>query len=50
MFMLIIEDKDGSIVDEYSFDEGEFIIGWSYLSDIIFLVDNVSCRHVWFYM
>ena len=45
MFTLIIEDKDGAIADEYSFEEGEFIIGRSHSSDIILPSDNVSRRH-----
>jgi pSer/pThr/pTyr-binding forkhead associated (FHA) protein len=49
MFTLIIEDKDGSIADEYSFEEGEFIIGRSHSSDIILPADNVSRRHARLY-
>jgi len=49
MFTLIIEDKDGSIADEYSFDEGEFIVGRSHSSDIILPADNVSRRHARLY-
>ena len=49
MFTLIIEDKDGAIADEYSFEEGEFIIGRSHSSDIILPSDNVSRRHARLY-
>jgi len=45
MFTLIIEDKLGAIVDEYSFEDGEFIIGRSQQADIILLADNVSRQH-----
>jgi len=45
MFTLIIEDKHGSIVDEYSFEDGEFIIGRSQQADIVLPADNVSRRH-----
>jgi pSer/pThr/pTyr-binding forkhead associated (FHA) protein len=49
VFTLIIEDKDGSIADEYSFEEGTFIIGRSHSSDIILPADNVSRRHARLY-
>lgn len=49
MFTLIIEDKDGAIADEYSFEEGEFIVGRSHQSDIILPSDNVSRRHARLY-
>ncbi|MFT7621357.1 MAG: pSer/pThr/pTyr-binding forkhead associated (FHA) protein [Myxococcota bacterium] len=49
MFTLIIEDKDGAIADEYSFEEGEFIVGRSHSSDIILPSDNVSRRHARLY-
>src|SRR5512146_12353 len=45
MFTLIIEDKHGAIVDEYSFEDGEFIIGRSQQADIVLPADNVSRRH-----
>lgn len=45
MFTLIIEDQDGNIADEYSFEDGEFIVGRSHSSDIILPSDNVSRRH-----
>ena len=45
MFTLIIEDKLGAIVDEYSFEDGEFIVGRSQQADIVLLADNVSRRH-----
>ncbi len=49
MFTLIIEDSDGAIADEYSFEEGEFIVGRSHSSDIILPSDNVSRRHARLY-
>lgn len=45
MFTLIIEDKNGTIADEYSFEEGEFTIGRSHVNDIILPADNISRRH-----
>ena len=45
MFTLIIEDKYGAIVDEYSFEDGEFVIGRSQSGDIVLAADNVSRRH-----
>jgi len=45
MFTLIIEDKYGAIVDEYSFEDGEFVIGRSQSCDIVLAADNVSRRH-----
>jgi len=45
MFTLIIEDKNGAIVDEYSFEDGEFIVGRSQQADIVLPADNVSRRH-----
>ncbi len=45
MFTLIIEDRFGSIVDEYSFEDGEFVIGRSQSCDIVLAADNVSRRH-----
>ncbi|MSP92616.1 MAG: FHA domain-containing protein [Myxococcales bacterium] len=45
MFTLIIEDKHGAIVDEYSFEDGEFIVGRSTQADIVLNADNVSRRH-----
>jgi pSer/pThr/pTyr-binding forkhead associated (FHA) protein len=49
MFTLIIEDKDGAIASEHSFEEGEFIIGRSHSSDIVLPADNVSRRHARLY-
>ena len=49
MYTLIIEDRNGAIADEYSFDEGEFVIGRSLQSDIILPSDNVSRRHARLY-
>ena len=46
MFTLIIENRAGEIVDEHSFDEGEFIVGRSQHCDIILASPNVSRRHV----
>lgn len=45
MFTLIIEDKQGQVIDEYSFEDGEFIIGRSHQADIVLQSDNVSRRH-----
>jgi len=45
MFTLIIEDKSGAIADEYTFEEGEFVIGRSRSTDIVLPSDNVSRRH-----
>lgn len=49
MFTLIIEDKHGSVADEYTFEEGEFIVGRSQSADIILPSDNVSRRHARLY-
>ena len=49
MFKLIIEDKQGGVADEYTFEEGEFIVGRSHSADIILPSDNVSRRHVRIY-
>ena len=49
MFTLIIEDKHGAIVDEYSFEDGEFVIGRSQSCDIVLAADNVSRRHARLY-
>lgn len=49
MFTLTIEDKHGGIADEYSFEEGEFLIGRSHSADIILPSDNVSRRHARLY-
>lgn len=49
MFTLIIEDADGAVADEYSFEEGEFIVGRSHSGDIILPSDNVSRRHARLY-
>ena len=45
LFTLIIEDQDGHIETQFSFDDGEFIVGRSHSSDIILPSDNVSRRH-----
>jgi pSer/pThr/pTyr-binding forkhead associated (FHA) protein len=45
MFTLIIEDRYGAIVDEYSFEDGEFVVGRSQSCDIVLAADNVSRRH-----
>lgn len=45
MFTLIVEDKQGLVVDEYSFEDGEFVIGRSHQADIVLQSDNVSRRH-----
>ncbi|MEC9071746.1 MAG: FHA domain-containing protein, partial [Myxococcota bacterium] len=49
MFNLSIEDKHGGIADEYTFEEGEFLIGRSHSADIILPSDNVSRRHARLY-
>ena len=45
MFTLIIENRNGEISAEHSFEEGEFIIGRSHHCDIILSSPNVSRRH-----
>lgn len=45
MYTLIIENRSGEIVDEHSFDDGEFIVGRSQHCDIILASPNVSRRH-----
>lgn len=45
MFTLIIEDKNGALVGEYTFEDGEFILGRSQQADIQLAADNVSRRH-----
>ncbi len=45
MFTLIIEDKHGALVGEYTFEDGEFILGRSQQADIQLSADNVSRRH-----
>ncbi len=45
MFTLIIEDKNGALIGEYTFEDGEFIIGRSQQADIQLAADNVSRRH-----
>jgi pSer/pThr/pTyr-binding forkhead associated (FHA) protein len=49
MFRLTIEDKQGGVADQYSFEEGEFFIGRSQTSDIELPSDNVSRRHARLY-
>jgi len=49
VFTLTIEDKHGGVADEYSFEEGEFLIGRSHGADIILPSDNVSRRHARLY-
>jgi pSer/pThr/pTyr-binding forkhead associated (FHA) protein len=49
MFTLTIEDRHGGIADEYSFEEGEFLVGRSHSADIILPSDNVSRRHARLY-
>ncbi|MFT5432131.1 MAG: pSer/pThr/pTyr-binding forkhead associated (FHA) protein [Myxococcota bacterium] len=49
MFTLSIEDAAGEIADEYSFEEGEFIVGRSHAGDIILPSENVSRRHARLY-
>jgi len=45
VFTLIIEDKNGALVGEYTFEDGEFIVGRSQQADIQLPADNVSRRH-----
>jgi pSer/pThr/pTyr-binding forkhead associated (FHA) protein len=49
MFRLTIEDKQGGVADQYSFEEGEFFIGRSQSSDIELPSDNVSRQHARLY-
>jgi pSer/pThr/pTyr-binding forkhead associated (FHA) protein len=49
MFRLTIEDKQGGVADQYSFEEGEFFIGRSQASDIELPSDNVSRKHARLY-
>lgn len=49
MFTLIIEDKQGGIQNEYTFEEGEFTIGRSQQADIMLPSDNVSRNHARLY-
>ncbi|HIN86232.1 MAG TPA: FHA domain-containing protein [Myxococcales bacterium] len=49
MFTIIIEDKDGAIAGEHTFEAGEFIIGRSHSNDIVLPADNVSRRHARLY-
>ncbi|MBM4386800.1 MAG: FHA domain-containing protein [Deltaproteobacteria bacterium] len=45
VYNLIVEDRYGTITDEYTFEEGELIIGRSKQSDVILPSDNVSRKH-----
>jgi pSer/pThr/pTyr-binding forkhead associated (FHA) protein len=45
MYTLIIEDKDGNIAEETSFEEGNFTIGRSRGCDIVLPSANVSRKH-----
>lgn len=45
MFTLTIENRNAEIVDEHSFEEGEFIVGRSQHCDVILASANVSRRH-----
>ncbi len=49
MFTLVIEDKNGAVADEYTFEDGEFLIGRSQSADIVLPSDNVSRRHARLY-
>lgn len=45
MYTLIIEDKNGVIADEFSFDRGTYLIGRVEGNDIILPSSNVSRQH-----
>lgn len=45
MFILGIEDQDGNIIDEYTFEDGEFTVGRSRGCHVILPSDNVSRQH-----
>ena len=49
MFSLAIRDKNGTIVDEGTFEEGEILVGRSQAADVVLPSDNVSRRHVRIY-
>ena len=44
-YTLVVEDRFGSLTDEYTFDSGELIIGRSRQCDIVLPSENVSRRH-----
>ena len=44
-FKVLVEDRFGTVTDEYTFDAGEFILGRSRQCDVILPGDNVSRRH-----
>ena len=44
-FKILLEDKHGTITDEYEFESGTFILGRSTKSDITLAADNVSRKH-----
>lgn len=44
-FSLVVEDRYGSLAEEYSFTGGELIVGRSRECDIVLASDNVSRRH-----
>lgn len=48
-YTLIVEDKFGSVTDEYTFEAGEIIIGRSRQCDIVLPSENVSRRHARLY-
>jgi len=44
-FKVLVEDRFGTVTDEYEFDVGEFIVGRSSVCDIVLPGDNVSRKH-----
>lgn len=44
-FKVLVEDRFGTVTDEYEFDVGEFILGRSSNCDIVLPGDNVSRQH-----
>ncbi len=44
-FKILVEDRFGTVTDEYEFDAGKFILGRSSNCDIVLPGDNVSRRH-----
>ena len=45
MFTIVIENSNGEVIDEHSFEDGEFIAGRSQHCDIILPSPNISRRH-----
>lgn len=44
-FKVLVEDRFGTVTDEYEFDVGKFILGRSSNCDIVLPADNVSRQH-----